>query len=301
MTKGNNFYLSIINSLKVSTNLTKIRNNLNISRQQLNYYLRQLKKQGYIIQKGKGWYEVSKKCKNMTNHDNHLPKDSTRGHAYVWKIKLPKEIKDWNKRIKILKKKRINFNLIGAKGNTPRIKILGRKVWLCNDNLRVFDKPRESYYGKNAIESRNSALNEIKLIVGILERKLGVSIKPTDISFQKEHYALIKNDLAIEENKRGNIIRISDESGEWLLMDDSLEKGGELENIGKKAFKTNVPMQKWWNDHKEQDFKVTPSFILESLNKSIQVQGMHSQNIIKHQKVLDEMLKTLKKIQKGIK
>lgn len=134
----------------------------------------------------------------------------------------------------------------------------------------------------------------------VLERKLGVLIKPEHIYFKKEHYALIKNDLAIEHNQKGEIVRVSDELGEWLLIDDSLGEGGELENVGKKAYQTNIPMQKWWNDQKETGFKVTPSFITESLAGIVQVQQMNADNIVKHQKVLDEMLITLKQIRDNL-
>jgi len=266
MTRKNNFYLAIINELRHSTNLTKIGKKLNISKQKLNHYLRQLKKEGYIEHKGKGWYEVTKKSKNLTNHSSFLKKDISRGHANVWNVNFKRKPEDWENRIEILKKKKVNFKLVGALKTTPRIKVLGRKVWLCNNHIRVFDKPKESYYGETAKESKNLALQEIKLIVGVLNRKLGTFLSLKDISFRKEHYALIKNDLAIEENRRGNIIRIKDEDGEWLLIDDSLEKGGELENIGKKAYKTNIPMQKWWNNHKKNNFEVTPTFILNTMN-----------------------------------
>mgnify|MGYP001567928902 CR=1 FL=1 len=264
-TNKKKLYFSILDKLKQGTNLSKIRNELNISKQKLNYYLKKLKESGIIIQKGMGWYEV-KEVKDLTKYDVPLSKDSIRGHAYVWTIRLPKEIKGWSKRTEILKEKGINFNLVGALKTTPRIKVLGRKVWLCNNHIRIFDKKEASYYGKTAKESKYMALNEVKSLVGTLERKLGVFLNPVDISFNKEHYALIKNDLAIEENRKGNIIRISDESGEWLLIDDSLEKGGELENIGKSAYKTNIPMQKWWNNKKEHDFKITDDFILNRFN-----------------------------------
>jgi len=137
-------------------------------------------------------------------------------------------------------------------------------------------------------------------IINALENKLGINLRPFDFEFKREHYALIKNDLAIEHNQKGIILRISDEKGEWLLVDDSLEKGGELENIGKSALTTNLPMQKWWNEHKELKFEMTPKKTLEMINQVVQVQQMQSKNIIKHQKVLDEMLKTLKAIQKKI-
>jgi len=283
------FYLPIINGLKHSTNLSKIQKELSISKQQLNYYLRRLKKHGFIIQKGRGWYEPSKKSKNLTKYGIFLKKDISRGHAYVWNVNIPQEIKDWDKRIKILEDKKINHKIVGAKENTPRIKILGRKVWLCNDHLRIFDKKDASYYGETAIESRYSAFQEIKLIVDALNRKLGILIKPSSISFQKEHYALIKNDLAIEENKRGNIIRVSDEEGEWLIVDDSLCMGGELETVGKKAFQTNIPMQKWWNDNKKHKFEVTPSLLLESINKVTQNQAMFNQNFESHVKSIKQL------------
>jgi hypothetical protein len=301
MTKKKSFYLPIINILKVTTNLSKIQEKLSISKQLLNYYLRRLQKEGYIFKKGIGWFELTEKSKNMTNHDKFLRKDMTRGHAYVWKIDLGKKKPlNWDKRIEILEKSRFKYKLVGAKENTPRIKILGRKVWLCNDYIRVYDKPKASYYGENAIESRKTAFYEILLIVGALNNKLNLNLKPHNIYFQKEHYALIKNDLAIECNKKREKVHVSDEYGEWLLIDDSLGQGGELENIGKKAFQTNIPMQRWWNDNKKHNFKVTPTFLMESISGLIQTQQMNADNIVKHQKVLDEMLIALKRIQESL-
>jgi len=263
-----NCYLLVLNELKVSTNLTKIQENLSISKQKLNYYLRQLKEKGLVVQKSRGWYEAVKDCKNSTKYGSILKKDSIRGHAYIWNAKISEITSKWKNRIKILNKLKINYKLVGAKETTPRIKVLGRKVWLCNNHLRIFDKKDESYYSDDAKGSRVLAFREIKLIINALNNKLGLQIKPSDISFQREHYALIKNDLAIEENRRGNIVRVSDKEGEWLLIDDSLERGGELENIGKKALGTNIPMQNWWNDSKSTRFKVTPSFILEGMNNT---------------------------------
>lgn len=286
-----NLYLPIIESIKLSTNLTNLQKKLKISKQKLNYYLRELIKKGIIIKKSRGWYEV---VKDSTNYSNFLDKDFIRGHAYVWEIKLPKEIEGWKDRIEILTKKGVHFKLVGAKLDTPRIKVLERKVWLCKDHLRVFDKKESSYYGKDAKESRNISFQQIKLIVGVLEKKLGILIKPSDIFFRKEHYALIKNDLAIESNRKGEIIRISDEDGEWLLIDDSLEKGGELENVGKKAFQTNIPMQKWWNDNKRTNFQVTPSFLMEALNKIVSSQATNEIQVQQFAKQIKSHLSLIK-------
>lgn len=276
------FYSSIINELKLKTNLTQIRNKLNISKQQLNYYLRQLKNKGLIIQKDKGWYEVINGVKESTKYGEILSKDKIRGHAYIWEIKISKDIKDWDKRIDILKSKGINYILVGALKNVPRIKVLGRKVWLCNNHIRIYELKDKSYYGNNSIESRKLAFQELSLIINTLERKLGVSIKPFDFSWKREHYAFIKNDLAIQQNREGNLWHICDENGEWLIIDDSLEKGGELENIGKKSFVTNPKLQKWWNDMKQSNFEVTPSFLLKSINQVTSNQLMFNKNFESH-------------------
>lgn len=305
--KTKEVYLSIISKLKTGTNLNQIIEDLNISKQNLNNYLKRLKEMGFIIHKDKGWYELTNKCKNSTNYDNFLPKDFIRGHAYVWKINLNKKPKDWDKRIKILSKKQINYKLVGALKDVPRIKVLGRKIWLCKDSIRIFDKKDSSYYGDNSIESRNKAMNELFLIVGALERKLGVYLKPLDFEWAKEHYALIKNDLAIDQNRKGVIWRIKDKDGEWLLIDDSLEKGGELENIGKKSFKTNIKMQKWWNNQKETNFEVTPKFTLNLFNKLI-IENTNlrkdlnyvAKNQVSHVKLIEKASNIMEKLDKKL-
>lgn len=244
---------------------------------------------------------MNKKSKNSTKYGNLLVKDSIRGHAYIWTINLTKKPKNWDKRLDIIKKKNINYKLVGAKLNTPRIKVLGRKVWLCNDKLRIYDKKGNSYYGENAIEVRKYAFQELLLIVGALESKLGVSLKPLDFEWNKEHYSLIKNDLAIDQNRKGIIWRIKDEEGEWLLIDDSLGEGGELENIGKKAFQTNIPMQKWWNDNKEHNFKVTPSFVLKVMDGIQKNQLVFDANMTSHLEVLENIGKAIRDLQKEVK
>jgi len=267
------FYLAVLTELKDTTNLTKIQKKLGISKQQLNYYLRRLKKNGLVHNPSYGLWELTKQSKNSTKYESLLKKDISRGHAYIINI-IPKKLpENWKDRLKIIKKKGINYKLVGAKETTPRIKALGRKIWLCNKHIRIFDKKDESYYGLNAIESRKQAFLEFVKIINCLENKLGFSLRPFNFQWRREHYALIKNDLAIDQNKKGVIWRIKDESGEWLLIDDSLEMGGELENIGKKSLATNVKMQRWWNEYKEDGFKTTPKTIkkkTEQIEKEIE-------------------------------
>lgn len=301
MTYNKNFYSKIYEELKSTSNLIKIKDKFNISKQNLNNYLRLLRKDGLIKRISKGYYEVINPSKRATKYDSNLPKDIIRGHAFVWTIKITKEISNWDRRIDILNSNKINYKLVGLMKNIPRIKILGRKIWLCNDKIRVFDKKNTSYYGDNAIESKRKALITFLEIVSALENKLNISFKPLDFEFNKEHYALIKNDLAIEHNKKGIILRISDNNGEWLLIDDSLEQGGELENVGKSSFNTNLTMQKWWNSHKETNFKVTPEFVLNAFNKQIQTQEVFRENMESHIKAIQELALGVQELRNEVK
>lgn len=266
VTQKKDFYSLVLINLNSTTNLGKIQEDLKISKQQLNYYLRGLVVSGHVIKKGQGWYEVDEGSKKVTQYGKNLKADIVRGHGYVWKARLTKKPKNWEKRINILEKAKINYKLVGAMKNIPRIKIYGRKVWLCNNHMRIFENKNKSFYGDDGIKSKKIAFEEIMIVIKAIENKLGINLRPYLVSVVKEHYALIKNDLAKQCNKDGEIIRVSDKDGEWLLIDDSLGEGGELENIGKKALQTNIRMQKWWNEQKETGFDVTPKFILESFN-----------------------------------
>ena len=54
---------------------------------------------------------------------------------------------------------------------------------------------------------------------------------------------------------------------------------GELENNSQLR---NIQVQRWFNDHKKHNFKVTPTFLMESIGKVSQNQVMFNQNFESH-------------------
>ena len=303
LTDKKNFNFTILSLLKQGKNPAKISKDLSISMPNLAYYLRRMKKEGLIIKRGYGVWEVLKEVKILTKYGSNLPRDYVRGHAFVWRLYFPKEIKGYDQRIERLRELDMHFKLVGVTKNIPRIKVLGRKIWLCRDHIRIFEKKSASFYGDNAVESRKRAFTEVLEIIRVLENKLGVSLKPLNIETAREHYALIKNDLAIDQNKQGIIWRISDKDGEWLLIDDSLGQGGELENIGKKSLTTNIEMKKWWNEQKDTKFEVTPKFILNGfaeqnnlINGVVKNQLIFDQNMKSHLEILGKLGKAVDRL-----
>ena len=286
-------YFTILSLLKNNTNLTNIQKDLHISKQKLNYYLDKLKENHLIERKGYGHYEVKVSIKDTNFSQPKL----VRGHAFIWSIKIPQEIKDWDKRIEILKKNNIDFKLVGISKETPRIWINKKKVWLGNKTITIFENC--SFYAKNSINSRKFAVITMIETLDKLESKLKINLHPYIFHPAREHFGLIKNDLAIQCNRNKEKLHIKDNGTEWLWIDDS-ESLGELETGSKEALVRNIQVQNWWNDNKKHNFELTSSKILEMINGVTQNQLMNAANIEKHQKVLDEMLTTLKLIQEKL-
>lgn len=286
--KNHSFYFTLLDLLKQGKNPAQITKELTISKQKINYYIRQLKKEGQLIKRGYGVWEIKQVKKIGSDHPTQKPKE-IRGHAFIWTIKLPKKF-NW--------KELLNIDYKLVRGNIPRLIIKNKKIWLGQYTITIYEP--HSFYGRNAIESKKYAVISLLEVLGLLEQKLGINLKPYLFKPAREHYGIIKNDLAQQCNRKGEKLHIHDNlEGEWLWIDDSLQLG-ELETGGTKALVRNIQVQNWWNDMKKHNFEVTPSFLLESMNQVTQNQMMFAKNIEQHMNILNEMSKTLKKIQEGL-
>jgi len=284
----------LLHQLKLGLNPSRISKKYNIKKQNLNYYLRKLKEKGMIKKVGYGVWEVKEVKIFKQGHPKKQVKKQVRGHAFIWKIKVPKEAKGYNYLDRLTQKK-IKFKIVGTL-KFPRIVLNNRKIWLGNKNIVIFEP--FSFFSIDSINARKLAIYKLLETLKKLENKLAINLEPYKFTPRREHYSLVKNQLAIQCNKTGEKIYISDKDGLWLCVDNSYNLN-ELETLGKKSLVTNKQLQDWWNSHKKTKFEVTPEFTLKMLNGLAATQVMNAENIIKHQKVLDEMLTTLKKIQKN--
>ena len=269
--RGKTLYFTVLGRLEKNTNLTEIQKELNISKQHLYYYLRRLRNDGLIANISRGYWEVNKGVEHPTKRSKNI-----RGHAFIWTIKLDRKY-NW---IQKLKKFNIKYKLI--RNSFPRIFIKNRKVWLGKKTITIYES--HSFYGENAIQSRKYAVISLLEILDVLERKIHASIKRLHFKPVREHYGMIKNDLAQQCNRQGDKIYVRDDlDGEWMWVDDSVGMHGELETGGKGITKDraelNLEVQKWYNDHKKHNFKVTPSFLLENINNLSNVVSNNQQMI----------------------
>jgi hypothetical protein len=197
------FLLEIINAINQGKSMARFCKEKDLKKQNLNYYLRKLKDKGMIKRIGYGVWETTERSKNLTKVTREV-----RGHGFLWKIKLPK-IKHWEKRIEKLSKAEIPYKLVGAQHKTPRIIFRGRKIWLGDKYLIIYEP--ESFIGHTALESKKLAVFRLKQLLEALENKFKISLKFNGnykFSVRRQHYALMKNLIAIQCNKEGKKIYI---------------------------------------------------------------------------------------------
>jgi len=273
-----NFYFALLNHLKnPKINQKKICKDLGISKQNLYYHRKKLQELGFL-KKDKSVWIVLKSKKEDLEHALNWKDKKIRGHAFIWKVKPIRNF-EWKT---ILERKKIKYNLV--RGHTPRIFIDNKKIWLAKETIIVYET--KSFYGKDAFESRKLAVFELMKTLQSLKNKLGVEFKYLFMT-TREHYGMIKNELARQVNDKGEKIIVRDYlDGEWLWVDDSTGMMGELETGGKgftqDRASLNKGVQKWYNDMKKTKFQVTPTFLMESINKVTKNQQMFAQNMESH-------------------
>lgn len=263
------FLLNHIRAGKKPISLVK---QLNISKQLLSYYLRTLKSKGIIRKVTNGVWEIVK--------DNlKLSSKVIRGHAFIWIIKLPVEIKNWKDREEILTKNSIPFT---KTGNTIRLIIKGKKVWLNNKSIIIYEP--KYFYASLPLESRKLAVYELREEIKAIENTIGINLSGFKVKTKREHYALVKNDLAKQVNKEGEKIHLYDD-GEWWGDIDKSMGGDEFEFFKTKSFSgltNSTGANNYFNSHKNTNWQVTPKFVLNVMNGIQQNQLVFAKNMESH-------------------
>ena len=291
--------LEVVILIKKGLRPAQIAKKFGIEKQNVQYYLDKGKEQGILTKIGYGTWQVDpiQEVKITTQEALSQPqKKEVRGHAFIWKVKPGKKF-DWKR---ILNERKIKFIEVGMQG-TPRIFVKNRKVWLGQRFITIYEP--SSFFGTTAIDSRKYAVFELLSILKAMENQLGINLRQFKFTPRREHYALIKNNLAIQCNKQGFKINVKDDiDGFWFSIDDSFNLG-EAETMGKRALPLNKKAQDYFNAHKRTEFKVTPEFILDQMHGQqkiidgvIKTSKYHQANIKSHHRVLGKIEKAIERL-----
>jgi len=286
---------NIISEMKEGLNPSKISKKYNISKQTLDYSLSKLKKLGCIEKAGYGTWnvikEVPKVPKGSIKGDSDLKE--IRGHAFIWKIEFTSPY-DWNRIIRYYRKKKLNFSLV-CNGKVPRTIFNNRKIWFTKKGLIIYE-PLD-FMGKSSFEVKGTAVFEMDRLIKDLLKEMNIKFKPYRFSTSREHYGMVKNELARQYNNNKEKMLIKSEDGStWLWIDDS--KGlGELEtqepHISRKV-------QNFWNSHKKNNFKTDSDFILKNFKESAKQIKKNAKNLDYYGENMASHVRLMKSIDKNL-
>lgn len=304
------FYLYVFSMIKEGIRPSVICQKLNISKQALNYYLSSLKRNGFIRKVGYGTWEIIKEFNKKQVKNNiaigsnplymtEVKKKEVRGHAFLFKFKIPYRLRNWLKREDYLRKRNIKYQnyYVGGLKRGQQITFKGKIIRLTNKSIII--QVKESYFAKTAKSAKDKVIYDIISIIRQLERYLRADFKIKGkyvFKVSRQHYALIKNALAKQYNRIGQKLHVYDNGNLWLVIDNSYNLD-ELENLDKDtADIDNRAVQDFFNGVKRYKGAYTPEFIMDSLGNIVNNQASFNNqmvflkdNLKTHFKVLDNI------------
>ena len=206
-----------------------------------------------------------------------------RGHGFIFKVKIPRKISNWNNRRKFLKKKNIIFRKIREYGE--KLDLLGHKVMLYDKSIMVYMSKYADFYGPSAKISLADGFEKTTKMMKKLENIMGINIKTQGgyiISLSKAHFGNVNNELAKDMNAKKIKIRCLDKHGrEWLLIDDSLRLD-ELETVNPKSSQKHMDeiVTPFFNGAKELYDKTGEAFTPQMILNLMGTQTTQMTNII---------------------
>jgi len=300
---SSNLNLFIYNQLKVGLRPSKICKQFELKKTTIQYHLSMLKQAGLIEKVGYGVWEILKefdekevqKTTKVTSRQlrgdlNLFKQDKVRGHAFQFKINLP-ELRNWRNREKLFLKKDIKFEplLIGGINRGQKLEFKGRKIWLTNKSIVIYEK--SSYLADTSKEAQDRAIQDLLSLMKSLEKYLQANFKTGryyKFKVSRQHYSLVKNALAQQYDKEGNKLQVFNEDGLWFLIDNSYNLH-EAETVHPKtSVDDNKKVQDYFNGVKKlEDY--TPQFVVNSMQGIQNNQLVFAENMKSHIKAIQDV------------
>jgi hypothetical protein len=271
---------TILHLLKGGFTKKKVREKLGVSKSVFANRLRELENLGYILRKGK--YEIqilpSSRIHPRVTKIPISKKLNKRGHAHNFKVIFPSE--------ENLKEKPLVKEFILKSKRKPKILPFGSikfkfkryTIWINKDSLTIYSN--NSYYSQDALHSKFMALKDIDLVISTLKQKFAFR-GLYGIEIFREHYGLIFNKFAEWILSKGGKLDVKNKGNKTILWVDDSKK----DDIGLKEFEGSDPQKinkadKYFEDQEKTNWEVTPSFLMENINKLTDNQSKQHQDIM---------------------
>jgi DNA-binding transcriptional ArsR family regulator len=307
-------YLSLLQQLSAGRRPAQIARDLGIPKTTLQYHLDQLKAAGLVTKLGYGVWEVVTNPKEVRKQDPRrstkstqvtldktlekyeflgIP-DSVRGHAFVFVLKVPLGLLNWNnrRREEYLKRHGIAYQQLRIAGGGQRLWLEGRKVWLTTSSVIIYEK--SSFFAETAKDAKKYALMTFIALVKKLERALHADFtfklgKEYRFKVSRQHYALVKNALAEQYDHEGKRLQVREPAAGklWFVIDNSFNLH-EAETVHPRtADSDNAKVQNFFNSLKE--CPVTTDALLAAIAGVTQNQLVFAENVSAHIQAVREL------------
>lgn len=258
MRSKENLYFTVLEFIKTYHRLPKHLG----SKTKINYYVQRLKREGIILKKGYGVWEVIGVPKQVQMRYRYI-----RGHGLGFTIKLPNNLSNWHNREEYLVKNKITYHKLKY---GVRIKLKDQKIWLMNRKIVIY--LNKSFYAETPEDSQKYAIYDLGQLCISLGNLLNIDLSKPTFKIFRQHYAWIKNALAEQCNRNNEKVYCYYNQEGWLVIDNS--KGlNELETIHPKTAVTDhsgviIPIFNDYKDLKERTGEILlPSQTLEMINE----------------------------------
>jgi len=287
-----NLRLSIYLGIRSGDSPANLCKKLNLQDNAIQYYLNNMRSNGLIEKTGYGVWSIKKPWEEPQKSTQVTPEklrvdnlrllpDMVRGHAFMFRIKLPK-LNNWDKRELFFEKENLAFKKLNIPGGGQSFVYKGKKIWVTSKSLIIFEK--SSYLANTAALAKSSAIFDLQRILIDLENlfhanfKLGGQYK---FKVSRQHYALVKNALAKQYDQEGKRLNIYSENGLWFVIDNSFNLH-EAETIHpESADLDNKKVQDFFNGIKKFE-NFTPEFVVNSIAGVSENQALYARNIESH-------------------
>jgi len=289
--------VQVLEEIKAGLSPAEISRKHSIPKTTISYHVAKLKKMGNIERVGYGtWRYIRplKRSPNLTTRQYDKGTKEVRGHAFIWKIEFNKK-PNWEAIVSSYKNKKLTFQYM-KHNKILRTIFNNRKIWLGKNGLTIYEPI--DFMGYSSFEVKGMAVYEMDLLVKGLLKELGLPFRPYRFTTSREHYGLIKNELARQYNKNKEKMIIKAQNGStWLWIDDS--KGlGELETNNPD---TSQQVRGFWNEHRKHNFQVGPDFILNVVDKQNQNIQANADNLNNYAVHLKAHVQSVKDLGAGVK
>lgn len=302
-TSNPSLYYTIYDSIKKYGKLP----NTPLSPSNMAYYTSKLAKEGYIKRIGYGVWVILAPLPPQTT-SNHNPSRSPpfikgcqkiRGHGITFKLLLPK-IENWFNIEKFLIKKHIEYYKIHHTGIA--IKFKGKKVHIFKKTLIIYTK--KDFIADSSNKARSYAIYDLLQYIKSIENLIGVSLKINKqykFKIFRQHYGKIDDILAKQYDREGKKLKVSNEGGLWLIIDNSYNLH-ELETLHPQTAHNDMDnaIIPFFNSLKDKE-GFTADFILESLHKLIEDRKYYAETIKNHVSAIEELGHSVKKFTDQVK